>query len=235
MGKQTTIKLYDGPSLIDGKRIIVLMTGLGRSSKNTKTGKMLQTWILRYDIAPHEAIKTGDDSSVCGGCPLRPSLFKKGEVSKRSCYVKVYQAPLSTWKANRDLPVTGPEEARTLIGDGIVRRGSYGDPGAVPMHVWDSIPKTRKDTGYTHQWKENDTVSGLVMASVHSLEERKQAKTKGFRTFRTLDHTGQLVAGEILCPASKEAGHKTTCQSCGLCTGKINGQDNRKDIAIVAH
>ena len=37
---------------------------------------------------------------------------------------------------------------------------------------------------------------------------------------------------EILCPASKEAGYRTTCDSCKLCSGS---NISAKSIAIVAH
>jgi hypothetical protein len=37
---------------------------------------------------------------------------------------------------------------------------------------------------------------------------------------------------EILCPASKEAGYKTSCDKCGLCAGASIAA---KSIAIVAH
>jgi hypothetical protein len=231
--KTTTIKLYDGPSQLDGAPIIVLLTGLGRSSKNTKTGGMLQTWILRKDIAPHKALKTGQDASVCGKCPLRPSLFVKGDVSDRQCYVKVFQAPLSTWKANKDLPVTAPDVARGIIGGRNLRRGSYGDPAAVPARVWRAL-EGANGTGYTHQWRDRD-LSSHVMASVHSLGERDQAMARGYRTFRIITDVAEVTKGEILCPASKEAGAKTQCAKCNLCNGSKGSTDNRKTIAIVAH
>jgi hypothetical protein len=241
MKRANTIKVYDGPSLLDGKRIIALLTGLAKSSKNTKTGGMLQTWILRYDVAPHKALKTGEDSSVCGQCPLRPLLWKKSEekISDKPCYVKVFQAPLSTWKANRDLPVTPLNEALELIDGRMVRFGSYGDPGAVPAMIWEAL-KTGKRTGYSHQWRTQD-VASFVMASVHSVEERAQAKAKGMRTFRIVSSLDEIVrdekgrALEIACPASKEAGARTTCSECGLCDGSKGPNDRRKDIVIVAH
>ena len=108
---------------------------------------------------------------------------------------------------------------------------------AVPAHVWHALPKTRKDTGYTHQWRlpMASDFARLTMASVHSLEERTQAKAQGFRTFRIIGDVRDLGKGEILCPASKEAGARTTCAACGLCDGSTGENDKRKDIAIVAH
>ena len=60
--------IYDGPSVLDGQPIIAVAT---LKTSNAKTGNMIQTWIMRRDIEPHLAIKSGDDSSVCGGCVQR--------------------------------------------------------------------------------------------------------------------------------------------------------------------
>ena len=230
--RRNTIKLWEGPSLLDGVTIMVLLTGLAKASSNTKTGDMLQTWILRSDVAPHDAVKSGQDSSVCGTCPLRPALFNRGAVSDRACYVKTFQAPLSTWKANRLAPVTSPETARALVGDRVVRRGSYGDPGAVPAHVWENLSAS-PGTGYTHQWRTAD-LSDRVMASVHTPDERDEAHGLGYRTFRVVASVDDVDSGEVLCPASKEAGARTQCADCNLCNGSRPG-DKRKSIAIVAH
>jgi len=231
--RPNTIKLYDGPSELDGERIIVLLTGLRQSSKNTKTGDMLQTWIMRYDVPPHVAQKTGADASVCGRCPLRPLLHKARPVEAKPCYVKTFQAPRATWKANRDLPVTPPEAVTALVGGRRVRRGSYGDPAAVPARVWKPV-KLSKGTGYSHQWR--DVLLHLsVMASVHTQAERLEARGRGYRTFRIISDVGELEPGEVLCPASKEAGALTTCAKCNLCNGRKGDDDKRRDIAIVSH
>ena len=221
---------------------------------------MLQTWILRHDVAPHEAVKTGDDSSICGNCPLRPVHYKANGM-KKPCYVKTFQAPRATWKANKDLPVTDPTTVKQLIDGRKVRRGSYGDPNAVPVAVWSMLDNGKRPTGYTHQWKTGADLSAYVMASVHSSTERAQAKSNGYRTFRIISDVNEIEDGEILCPASKEAGARTTCEKCGLCNGSkavvsqrdfIDGnfpaswkmgsdfsvdwtRDKRKDVAIVAH
>ena len=60
--------LYDGPSRLDRAPIIVLATGIDTPSKNQKTGPMVQTYILRKDISPSEAVRSGADYSICGNC-----------------------------------------------------------------------------------------------------------------------------------------------------------------------
>ena len=82
--KERGFVLYEGPSLIDGAPIVVVAT---LKTSNIKTGDMVQTWILRSDIEPHHAVKSGDDLSICGDCIHRPA-------NQGSCYVTVFQAPL---------------------------------------------------------------------------------------------------------------------------------------------
>ena len=52
---KNTVCIYDGPSLGDGGHIVVLLSGLTTPSNNTKTGDMVQTYILRADMAPDVA------------------------------------------------------------------------------------------------------------------------------------------------------------------------------------
>ena len=244
MSRPNTIKIYDGPSELDGRPIIVLISGFVRQSKNTKTGgRMLQMWIMRKDVAPHEAVKSGDDASVCGDCPLRPVVWRatppEDRVSDKPCYVKTFQAPRATWAANKDREVASLPVVRALIAKRKfgpqLRRGAYGDPAAVPMHIWEGLEGP--GTGYTHQWRGPNAVilRSHVMASVHSAEERTEAMRRGFRTFRIISDVSELLPGEISCPASKEGGARTTCQDCGLCDGSRGKNDKRKTIAIIAH
>lgn len=74
---------YDGPSALDGAPIIGIAV---LHSKNRKTGNMVQTFIIRADQSPLEAIATGDDASICGDCvrpvALAPVMSKSAD---RSC------------------------------------------------------------------------------------------------------------------------------------------------------
>ena len=67
-GEYRGVVLYDGPSRIDGAPIIAIACRITEASENGKTGAMVQTFIMRRDIPPHTALKTGDDASVCGDC-----------------------------------------------------------------------------------------------------------------------------------------------------------------------
>ena len=124
----TGVILYEGPSRIDGKPIVAIACRITEASGNTKTGAMVQTFIMRQDIAPHDALKTGDDSSVCGDCKLRP--INKGATR---CYVRGYQAPLSVWGAYKRgryaMPGVDFDAALLpeLFANLSFRIGSYGD------------------------------------------------------------------------------------------------------------
>ena len=175
-----------------------------------------------------EAVKSGADRGVCGECKHRPYLGG-------ACYVNVGHAPSRVWeayKANK-YPRLNPWDVAELIAGRVVRLGSYGDPAAVPSSIWRAlINKAKGWVGYTHQWKIREALHDLCMASVDTPEERREAKQKGWRTFRVRTADEPLADREIACPAADEAGNKTTCEKCRLCAGTSKPA---KDIAIVVH
>jgi hypothetical protein len=119
-----------------------------------------------------------------------------------------------------------------------VRFGAYGDPVHIPLSIIRRIARlAARHTGYTHQWRQTQYQGyrAFVMASVDNLLEFETARQMGWRTFRTRAEHEPLAAGEITCPASKEAGYRTQCIRCGLCDGIRGTADKRKDISIIAH
>lgn len=242
---------YRGPSQLNGDPILAVLTGLRHKSKNSKTGPMLQTWILRSDMTPMRAVETGGDDAICGRCPLRGSLEARtihmkhtGQAPSlkfgRACYVPYWQAPLNVYKSNHDRAAIAPAELAAQLHGRFVRVGSYGDPAAVPFDVWDrALAPIDGWTGYTHSWRECDQrLRDLIMASVESDAGALEAQRLGWRTFRARqgDVTNPkdgLHANEVVCPASAEANHRLTCQQCGLCRGGASRSE--KSIAILAH
>lgn len=233
MAKPNSVIIYRGPSMLDGAPIVVVATGLQARSANVKTGGVVQTWIIRSDMDPLSASRAGADSSICGQCPHRRSLGG-------SCYVTLHQAPLSVYRATErgSYPTAGLESLPALFEGKTVRLGSYGDPAAVPLHVWEAVTmRARGWLGYTHQWKRRDVHSrGLgryCMASADSKRDRLIATSMGWRTFRVREATAPVMPGEFICPASEEAGKRRTCETCGACSG------SRKPFAaspvIIAH
>jgi len=221
--------IYKGPSLLDDKPIVVIAT---YSKRNTKTGHVVQTYILREDINPLEASKTGEDYSICGDCRMRgePTTDPARKQAKgRRCYVNLGQGVLITWRAYKR-GVYAQGAARDMGRGRFVRVGTYGDPAAVPSHVWDELlAECQTWTAYTHQkpWRPD-----IAMQSADSYAEAKLHWRAGRRTFRVIADLGQLDPfNEALCPASKEAGRRVQCTACKLC----RGNSRARSIAIVEH
>jgi len=231
--------IYQGKSLIDGKMIVVIFLP---KSKNKKTGNMCQVYILVMDIDPRLASKTGADYSICGNCKHRgtPTNDPNRSYAKgRTCYVNLAQGVLVVYKQlmKGAYPmVNNHNDIQSLGENQVIRLGTYGDPSAVPSYIWDSLlSKAKKHTGYTHQSKiaSADVRADQCMMSADSYEESKQFWSKGFRTFRVLQKNEELdTKYEVLCPASKEAGKRTTCEQCVLCSGS---NINAKSVAIYQH
>ena len=229
--------IYMGPSLIDGAPIMAIAV---ISKRNRKTGAMLQTYIMRSDIDPRQASAMGLDFSICGNCPLRGVANPGGkQAAKRPCYVILGQGPTIVYKSflKGTYPIISGFDAIAALGEGrMIRIGTYGDGAAVPAHIWQALlSKAAGHTAYSHQSGLSQSAfdPAIYMVSADSEAQARAAWEAGKRTFRVIDTVGDIVKGkEILCPASKEAGAKTTCFSCGLCGGN---SVKAKSIAIPAH
>ena len=236
--------LWEGKSEIDGKPIVAIMTGLRSSSSNSKTGDMPQCWILRSDIHPMDALRTGEDRSICGDCIYRPKNPGPDALKKtnRLCYVTpmAFNGVYRTYKAGNyptaDLPVLAKHLAKRNV-----RIGAYGDPAAVPLVVWETLLEHCHSTGYTHQWRKCDpNYAKYCMASCDSPVDVVLATGLGYRTFfvqntDSFDNVLKNVKNIKLawCPASKEKGKVTTCSRCMACSGTRSGLHS--NIAIMIH
>ena len=249
--KPLGIILYRGPSMLDGMPIMVIAPL--ENSTNDKTGDMIPTYIIKTTISPimsmtDKARKSNyySDYSVCGDCKQRDF---------GSCYVNYGQAPEQVFGAfHRDGYVSYTPDMLKYFENKDIRLGSYGEPAAVPIEVWDTICGVASGyTGYTHQWNNPDIDSNLkkyCMASCDTTKEYFKAKEQGWRTFRvrlpltsTLNKFGwfpkfvlleQLTLdNEKICPASKEAGMSSNCAKCKACMGL--SADTNKDVCITIH
>jgi hypothetical protein len=226
---------YEGPSAIDGAPIVVIINKID-GSKNAKTGAIVQSFIIRADVNPVHALQTGADASVCGQCEHRPKLARR--TGKPPCYVQVGKSVLSVYNAyrrGRYVRADAATIAAALAGK-IVRIGTYGDPCAAPATMWAQITRYAAGRrGYTHQWDrpgfDVNAWAPLVMASADTIDQAAKANLLGMRVFRVSQGI-DVQPGEASCPASAEAGRKSTCAKCTLCAGT---SIKARDIVIADH
>ncbi|NDC58607.1 MAG: hypothetical protein EBZ50_07275 [Alphaproteobacteria bacterium] len=234
---------YRGPSQLDGAPIVGIAV---LRSKNGKTGDMVQTYILRADQSPLEALASGADASVCGACQHRPRRERRrdrrGRFARsaiiRTCYVDVAKSVSSVYRAfmRGSYPQLEPVDGAPILADRMVRLGAYGDPAAIPAHVWIALlADAAGHTGYTHQWRSPLAAdfASIVMASADGPTDRDEARAAGWRTFTVRTADQPLAAREIVCPASPEGGDRLQCIDCGACDGA--DRPGKVSIAIVVH
>lgn len=236
MQKPTGYVIYDGASLIDGSPIVAIAI---LKSRNGKTADMMQVWIMRSDMDPLKANRTGADYAICGNCQHRgiPTDRAKGTAAKRTCYVQIGQAPASVYRTYRNgrYPVLSGHAALVELGrNRKIRVGAYGDGAAIPSYIVDSLVSAAKlHTAYSHQAAMPGAAfdASRYMQSVDSLEEAHAAWQTGARTFRVISDLSEMVDGkEIACP-SLIGKH---CADCGLCDGTAR-HPNVKSIVIPVH
>jgi len=214
--------MYQGPSMLDGAPIVVVAT---MSTSNSKTGQMVQTWILRADINPVEASKSGDDASICGNCVHR-------HYNKGACYVNIGQAPNGVFKGYQRgiYPVFSFDDHAHYFAHRKIRLGAYGDPAAVPFGVMQSIADLGiGHTGYTHQ-ADHKGFDGryfeLCQVSADTPRQAAKYQKLGAKTFRVALAGDALANGELECLADSKG---LQCIDCMLCDGST------KNIAITVH
>lgn len=228
--------LWRGPSKIDRAPIVAIVTGLRGQSKNPKTGRMAQLWILRDGVNPIQALETGDDRSICGDCPHRGL----GD-NVRTCYVDL-RAPNSIYKkfSAGKYPVADPRELPAWLNSQRLplRLGAYGEPAALPVPILRAMMKgVPRWTGYTHQWtKCHNAYRRWLMASTDSVVETRHAWKNGWRTYRVRPIGAELIPGEIDCPASHLSGERLQCADCAICNGTgPRDTASRVSVSIEAH
>jgi hypothetical protein len=241
--------LWEGASKLDGAPVVLIATKIGKASANGKTGDMVQTYILRSDMHPMEALANGADASICGDCKHRPRevvRYHKGAMFRdrvRTCYVEVAKSVASVYGAftRGRYARAGIDFDKALIPalfEGLAfRLGTYGDPTAAPFQVWRlATLRVRTKTGYSHQWR-NPAFSAfktLCMASADTESEMREAHAMGWRTFRVRGAEEPVFKGlETICPASAEAGFKTSCDKCSACGGLE--AKAKVSMVIIAH
>jgi hypothetical protein len=227
-----TFVAWRGPSRFDGQPIMAIAVP---KSTNGKTGKMINVHILRADMSPVDAMRTGADESICWTCPLRGELQPDGSRAGRGCYVVYGQGPQSAWRAHADEPAVHPDVLLDRFRDADVRLGAYGEPAALPLSiVANMLAPSRMWTCYTHRWRDfadTDAWRNISMASVDSIAEADEAEARGWRVYR-YGHIHTRRPNEIVCP------HETRgvqCIDCGLCDGASPRRRGVKSILATPH
>jgi hypothetical protein len=205
------------------------------ATSNTKTGALIQNYIIPAEWIESDAkISTLSDKAVCFDCPHSKEINK-------TCYVRKGQSEMGLASKVRSLRKLGldniPELSPAMEADLLqaiegkgVRFGSYGEPILLGEALIGKISKRAKFwTGYTHQWHKNNWAKNYFMASVETETISNLAQKSGFRTFFVGETTDKNY---VTCPASKEAGQKTTCDNCKLCMGT---QSKAKSVTILPH
>ena len=200
----------------ENSRMRAVITSLDRPSDNIKTGRMGQTFMLKKQYPARDVKGAG-----CKGCPVWDE-----------CYVNWGQAPAAvhrTAKADRYAFMGDKEKERlTQIP---LRVGSAGEPTSVPYKVWKRLLALAPNwTGYTHKWRlpKFQNFKEFCMASVHSVEEAREAQSMGWRTFRA-GGEDEPSKREIECPNSTKG---IQCADCALCKGSAI---KAKSIYIKGH
>lgn len=179
------------------------------------------------------------DGSVCFDCPFAVSNGAK----LTACYthkMNQYSGFLSSLRSIRttatwdEIPEFSAEIASQiseLSAGKYIRFGTYGEPSLIPLDLVSSLCLVAKNwTGYTHQWGKKSEYSPYFMASCHSEGQANYARSKGWRAFIAAK---EAIQNTINCPASEEAGFRSNCSKCGLCSG-TNGK-GQKNVYILEH
>ena len=230
--KQKTMNSIGFPVIgLNGKRVMVKFTALKNKTVNSKTGDMVQSWMLPMDWV--DAKRIDDDEAVCGDCP---HSFRAAD----TCYLHKGMAFMGLLSTTKSWPQAFIDQHEFdqfvhLFSDRLVRFGSFGEPVLMGEDVVSAICSVAKGwTGYTHQWDkpQYQWAKKYFMASADTEEKAQQAQAMGWRTFRVRQKDDSIVKGEVNCPASKESNKKTTCSNCRLCMGTSS---KAKSVTIIKH
>ena len=215
--------LWEGFSPFDGAPIVAIAT---MKSVNEKTGNQVQTFIIRTDMKPADAVDQGLDGSVCGDCP-----FSGG----RGCYVSIWQAPRAVYEAYKkgNYKKAGPGEIALIGVNRSVRIGAYGDGAMVPTYIWQELISCAiNHTGFTHQYKQpffDKDLLKICMLSADTVQDSVEFNKMGIRTFTPITENEEIPASAIVCVNTTNP--DVQCIDCGLCSGGPNG----KSVVVEIH
>ena len=172
-------------------------------------------------------------ASVCFDCPFRAYLKCYTHKYKQCAgFLSMLKSIAREFKNVQEIPSIHLLEKKIveISNDKYIRFGAYGEPTLIPLGLVSGMVNASKShTGYTHQWAKKPDYAAFFMASTHNESQANMAKKIGFRSFIATD---KKLENAVICPASNEAGFKSTCEKCGLCSGERKGT---KNIQILEH
>lgn len=239
MPKPNGFVLWEGVSTYDPSQpIATVVTGLYRATANTKTGDLLQAWVLPSDRYIGEAQECGADRAVCGECPLRPAAREDLPSGMRPCYVKKWRGlgPVSRKLLRGEYPHYSPAHHDQALRWRGARLTAFGNSSAAPIESWEPLLSLVDfHTGYEHSWEDprcDPRYRYLCMASVESEAQAERARALGWRTFRARAPWEAPAKGEVDCPAAKgtATSRPVQCKDCRLCSG-MAGADGWAPLA----
>ena len=218
-----------------------------KPSANSKLGtgrKVLQT----YHFNKAQLDDFTQDSANCLNCPFS---FNQNGGKSGGCYthkgqqlmglksmlrrLKRIKNDIKPLNSRKFLEFFVKAQAADLE---LVRFGAYGEAILLDAGVKDYLfslqSETTKVTTYTHAHKE--IFDPRFTVSAHSYEEAMEAKEKyDYPMAFIVTPKGVQIDKRlaVVCPASKEAGKRLTCATCGLCAGSLS--KSNKPVQIQDH
>jgi len=228
---------------LEGDNVFVVRKGKTSNKKISDGSALVQTYTFSKDQWLLATTSSGFgmkkffalDGSNCLDCPFSMGNGDGGCYTHKFNQYVGFLSLLRTIKPS-DLTPLDDDKQRSINDmcyDSYVRFGTYGEPSLMPTHLVESMSLVAKSwTGYTHQWNKDwaKDYGKWFMASVHNQLEANTASDKAYRSFiATTDGSEDAVS----CPASAEAGFKSNCAKCGLCSGMLG--KGKRDIKILEH
>lgn len=200
------------------------------NSDNSKTGPMIQIWIMSKLVHPVESRRTGHDATLqCQGCPY---------ASNQGCYVSPL-ALMAIWRAYKDDSYShlqfGSPEWNAFFDGASVRLGAYGNPSMLPIAMLEDITsRAYMHTGYMHDWNimpvELAKAYGRYLMASCEPSNVQFAQNLGLRTFTVVSevHSDRSLGIECLSDAKG-----MQCADCGLCDGTARSAKRSKPLPNV--
>lgn len=217
LGKTTNNKISDGSALVQTYTFDYKQWLLASTSKGFK---MKEFFAL--------------DENNCLDCPYSGNQGNYGCYTHKFMQYSGFLSMLRSIKHTDLTPLTTEKrkDIYQMCFNRYVRFGTYGEPSLLPIDLVKGMSNYAKSwTGYTHQWAKPwaKEYGNWFMASVHNQAQADQANDH----FRSFISTTIGDESAVQCPASKEAGYKSNCAKCGLCSG-TQGK-GKVDIKILEH